>query len=74
MALHSPAMCCLAHPGFADDASKLHTNYTPMESEILQIEQFLTEPLKHLSTLDAEIKRVQSILDELHHEHCEEPS
>ncbi|EDR15504.1 uncharacterized protein LACBIDRAFT_321380 [Laccaria bicolor S238N-H82] len=50
-------------------ASNLHTNYTPTESEILEIKQLLTEPLKRLSSLDAEIERVQSILDELHREH-----
>ncbi|EDR01506.1 uncharacterized protein LACBIDRAFT_310786 [Laccaria bicolor S238N-H82] len=49
-------------------ASNLHTNYTPTESETLQIKQLLSEPLKRLSSLDAEIDRVQSILDELHHE------
>ena len=51
-------------------ASNLHTNYTPTDSEILQIKQFLTEPLKRLSSLDAEIDRVQSILNELHRERC----
>ncbi|EDR04257.1 uncharacterized protein LACBIDRAFT_304790 [Laccaria bicolor S238N-H82] len=51
-------------------ASNLHTNYTPTESEIPQIKEFLTDPLKRLSSLDAEIERVQSILDELRHERC----
>jgi len=65
----SPEQPCTANTQInSPHASNLHTNYTPTESEILQIEQFLSEPLKRLSTLDAEIKRVQSILDELHHE------
>ena len=65
----SPRQPCIATTQIDSPyASNLHTNYTPTESEILQIREFLTEPLKRLSSLDAEIERVQSILNELHHE------
>ena len=65
----SPRQPCIAATQIDSPyASNLHTNYTPTESEILQIREFLTEPLKRLSSLDAEIERVQSIVNELHHE------
>ncbi|KIJ94895.1 hypothetical protein K443DRAFT_11769 [Laccaria amethystina LaAM-08-1] len=65
----SPKQPCIATTQINSPyASNLHTNYTPTESETFQIKQFLTEPLKRLSSLDAEIGRVQSILDGLHHE------
>jgi hypothetical protein len=65
----SPKQPCIATRINSPYASNLHTNYTPTESEILQIQQFLTESLKRLSSLDAEIDRARSILDELHREH-----
>lgn len=43
-------------------ARYLHTNYSPSASEILDIKNLLTEPLERLSTLDAEIERLESII------------
>jgi len=66
----SPKQPCIATTQIDSPyASHLHTNYTPTESEILQIKQLLTEPLKRLSSLDAEIEKVQSILDGLRDKH-----
>ncbi|KIJ98503.1 hypothetical protein K443DRAFT_9102 [Laccaria amethystina LaAM-08-1] len=42
-------------------APYLYTNYFPSASEILDIKNLLTEPLIRLSTLDAEIERLNSI-------------
>ena len=47
-------------------APYLHTNYTPSASEILDIKDLLTEPLARLSTLDAEIARLRSIISVLY--------
>ena len=43
-------------------APHLHTNYSPSASEILDIRNLLTEPLTRLSTLDAEIERLNSTI------------
>ncbi|EDR03630.1 uncharacterized protein LACBIDRAFT_307014 [Laccaria bicolor S238N-H82] len=51
-------------------APYLHTNYPPSASEILDIKNFLTEPLGRLSALDAEIERLDSIIRVLCDERC----
>lgn len=51
-------------------APYLHTNYCPSASEILDIKDLLTKPLARLSTLDAEIERLNSIICGLNDQRC----
>ena len=51
-------------------APYLHTNYSPSASEILDIKNLITEPLARLSTLDAEIERLNSIICVLYDQRC----
>ena len=50
-------------------ASYLHTNYPPTSSEILEIKDFLTKPLARLTSIKAEIDRLNSIVEKLYDEH-----
>ena len=47
-------------------APHLHTNYSPSAAEILDIKTLLTEPLTRLSTVDAEIERLNSTIGVLY--------
>ena len=47
-------------------APHLHTNYSPSAAEILDIKNLLTEPLTRLSTVDAEIERLNSTIGVLY--------
>ncbi|EDR15535.1 uncharacterized protein LACBIDRAFT_302020 [Laccaria bicolor S238N-H82] len=49
-------------------APYLYTNYTPSASEVLDIKDFLTEPLARLSTLDAEIQQLSLTMFVLNHQ------
>ena len=50
-------------------ASYLHTNYPPTASEILEIKDFLTKPLARLTSIKAEIDRLNPIIEKLYDEH-----
>jgi hypothetical protein len=50
-------------------ASYLRTNYSPTASEILEIKNFLTKPLARLTSMEAEIDRLNSIVEKLYDEH-----
>ncbi|KAJ7785680.1 hypothetical protein B0H16DRAFT_1681019 [Mycena metata] len=46
-------------------ASKLGTNYCPLDKEVLEIERLLVEPLSRLKYIDDEIVALQKTIDEL---------
>ncbi|KAJ7187919.1 hypothetical protein C8R46DRAFT_1340842 [Mycena filopes] len=46
-------------------ASKLGTNYCPLDDEVLQIRAFLEAPLSRLKQLDDQISELQKAIDEL---------
>ncbi|KAF8138028.1 hypothetical protein K438DRAFT_1543783, partial [Mycena galopus ATCC 62051] len=46
-------------------ASKLGTNYCPLDKEVLEIQALLVEPLSRLQSLDNRIAELQNAIDEL---------
>ncbi|KAJ7252150.1 hypothetical protein B0H12DRAFT_966372, partial [Mycena haematopus] len=46
-------------------ASKLGTNYCPLDEEVLEIESLLVQPLSRLQDLDDRIADLQKVVDEL---------
>ena len=48
MALHSPATCCLAHPGFADESDhfRIQFNFLSVSSKNAKTLPLLQQPLR----------------------------
>ncbi|KAF7363966.1 hypothetical protein MSAN_01055100 [Mycena sanguinolenta] len=45
--------------------NRLHTNYVPLDSEVLEIRSLLVDPANELARLDAQIKEAEIALDQL---------